>query len=30
MALSEPDDTILLQLPSYPPCMRAIEDTSAY
>jgi bifunctional pyridoxal-dependent enzyme with beta-cystathionase and maltose regulon repressor activities len=30
MALSEPDATILLQLPSYPPCMRAIEDTSAY
>jgi cystathionine beta-lyase len=27
MAFSEPGDAILLQLPSYPPFMRAIEDT---
>ena len=27
MAFSEPDDAVLLQLPSYPPFMRAIEDT---
>lgn len=27
MAFSEPGDSILLQLPSYPPFMRAIEDT---
>ena len=27
MAFSEPGDGILLQLPSYPPFMRAIEDT---
>src|ERR1700758_4884768 len=27
MAFSEPDDAILLQVPSYPPFMRAIEDT---
>lgn len=27
MTFSEPDDAILLQLPSYPPFMRAIEDT---
>ncbi len=27
MAFSEPGDAVLLQLPSYPPFMRAIEDT---
>ena len=27
MAFSDPGDAILLQLPSYPPFMRAIEDT---
>jgi cysteine-S-conjugate beta-lyase len=27
MAFSEPGDAILLQLPSYPPFMRAIDDT---
>src|SRR5215470_3653744 len=27
MAFSEPGDAIVLQLPSYPPFMRAIEDT---
>ena len=27
MAFSEPRDAVLLQLPSYPPFMRAIEDT---
>lgn len=27
MAFSEPGDSVLLQLPSYPPFMRAIEDT---
>jgi cystathionine beta-lyase len=27
MAFSEPGDGVLLQLPSYPPFMRAIEDT---
>src|ERR1700737_3106897 len=27
MAVSEPGDAILLQLPSYPPFMRAIDDT---
>ena len=27
MAFSEPGDAILLQLPSYPPFMRAIQDT---
>ena len=27
MAFSEPGDAILLQFPSYPPFMRAIEDT---
>jgi hypothetical protein len=27
MAFSKPGDAILLQLPSYPPFMRAIEDT---
>ena len=27
MAFSEPGDAILLQLPSYPPFMRAIEET---
>jgi len=27
MAFSEPGDAILLQVPSYPPFMRAIEDT---
>jgi cystathionine beta-lyase len=27
MAFSEPGDAILLQLPSYPPFIRAIEDT---
>jgi cystathionine beta-lyase len=27
MAFSDPDDAVLLQLPSYPPFMRAIEDT---
>jgi len=27
MAFSEPSDAILLQLPSYPPFMRAFEDT---
>ena len=29
MALSESSDTILLELPSYPSFMRAIEETSA-
>jgi cystathionine beta-lyase len=27
MAFSEPGDAVLLQIPSYPPFMRAIEDT---
>jgi cystathionine beta-lyase len=27
MAFSEPGDSVVLQLPSYPPFMRAIEDT---
>jgi cystathionine beta-lyase len=27
MAFSEPGDAVLLQLPSYPPFMRAIKDT---
>jgi cystathionine beta-lyase len=27
MAFSEPGEAVLLQLPSYPPFMRAIEDT---
>jgi len=27
VAFSEPGDAMLLQLPSYPPFMRAIEDT---
>src|SRR3954465_8441198 len=30
MAFSEPRDAVLLQLPSYPPFMRAIEDTGRH
>jgi cysteine-S-conjugate beta-lyase len=30
MAFSEPGDAVLLQLPSYPPFMRAIEDTGRH